>query len=78
MSLRRFVAYFFAVSAVSTVAFASSLMGQAPPPESAQSAGVNAGMDAAAPDQANRLYRAMQGRPRHKPAAKTAQVALAQ
>lgn len=33
MSMRRFVTYFLAVSAGSTVAFASTLMGQSAPPE---------------------------------------------
>jgi hypothetical protein len=37
MSLRRFAGYFMALTALATVAFASCLMGQATPEESAES-----------------------------------------
>lgn len=77
MSVRRFAAYFLAVSAVSTIAFASSFMGQTPAP----GAGQSADLDAPAPDQPDqveRLLQAVQSRSRHKHAGKPFQVALAQ
>ena len=72
MSVRRFVAYFLALSAGSTVAFASTLMGQPAPPEAA----LAGAMSEPAPEQTTRLLQAMRRHPRRKPAAKIAQVAL--
>ncbi len=81
MSTRRFVAYFLAVSAGSTVAFASTLMGQPAPQEAAmRETGMvltapDAGVDALTPE-TTRLPQASPRYPRPPLASKTAQMAL--
>ncbi len=72
MSMRRFVAYFLAVSAGSTVVFASTLMGRPAPTE----ATATEALSASSLEQSARLSPALRNQSRHKPAAKIAQVAL--
>lgn len=68
MSMRRFVAYFFAVSAGSTVAFASTLMGQPTPPDMPAS-DVSPSVTASLPSPTPHL-------PPHRRPVRVAQVAL--
>ena len=83
MSARRFAAYFFAIAAGSTFAFASTLRGQpAPEGEAAMSAGLveagmtptatDAGLDALSPE-TTRLFRQGWARRHRAPAAGGAQ-----
>jgi len=78
MSTRRFVAYFLAVAAGSTVAFAPALLGRpAPPMKDAEVilTPTDVGLDMLPPE-AVRLYQAMRDRPHRRPAPRAAQVAL--
>ena len=81
MSTRRFVAYFLAVSAGSTVAFAPTLMGQPAPQDAAakQSGALltatDVGLEALSPEMI-RLLQASRRPGGRLPASKTAQAAL--
>lgn len=72
MSMRRFAAYFFAITASSIIAFASTLMAPLAPTEAA----VNETQSASLPEPDARLLQARLNRPHGKPTAKTTQVAL--
>jgi len=72
MSMRRFVAYFLAVSAGSTVAFASVLMAPPAPPEAATTEAMS--MDAA--ERTAWMFQGMHDHPRHKPSARITQTVL--
>ena len=87
MSIRRFAAYFFAIAAGSTVAFASSLMGQPAPADAAMTGAAmtekgmiltptDAGLDVLPPATV-RMFQQHWDRSRHKSAPEIAQIALA-
>jgi invasion protein IalB len=75
MSIRRFAAYFFAISAGSTVAFASTLMGQPAPAEATEAETLSAS-SAEHAEHTVWLFPTPPGQSRHRPAAKITQVAL--
>ena len=72
MSMRRFAAYFFAITASSIMAFASTLMAPLDPTEAA----MNEAQSASLQEHDARLLQARLYRPHGKPTAKTTQVAL--
>lgn len=72
MSMRRFAAYFFAITASSIMAFASTLMAPLAPTEAA----MNEAQSASLQEHDARLLQARLYRPHGKPTAKTTQVAL--
>lgn len=75
MSFRRFAAYFFAVAAGSTVAFAPVLRGQPAPPAVRDAETIRTAADDGAdvlPPETVRLYRMMRNRHHHRPDLKAA------
>jgi|GEM_PF-2608050 len=72
MSMRRFAAYFFAITASSIMAFASTLIAPLAPTEAA----MNEAQSASLQEHDARLLQARLYRPHGKPTAKTTQVAL--
>ena len=73
MSMRRFAAYFFAITASSIMAFASTLMAPLAPTEAA----MNEAQSASLQEHDARLLQARLYRPHGRPAPKIAQVARA-